>query len=74
MLKIVNGMIAILILILAISAFSIRFLNLPSVLIINFTYLHTLIGYAFFGLILSHLYLNFNWIKANYLSKKNKIK
>jgi len=70
MLKIVNGLIGTLVSILAITAFSIKFLNVYSVFNISFTSLHSSLGIAFFVLILSHIFLNFNWIKANYLSKK----
>lgn len=36
----------------------------------QFRQIHPFMGTTFVVLILIHLYLNFNWIKANYLKKK----
>jgi hypothetical protein len=38
-----------------------------------FELLHETAGKIFIGLLVLHIILNFNWIKANYLKKKTKL-
>ena len=36
----------------------------------QFRQIHPVMGSLFVALVIAHLYLNLNWIKANYLKKK----
>ncbi len=36
----------------------------------TFNQIHPISGLIFVILVIAHIYLNFNWIKANYLKKK----
>ena len=38
----------------------------------SYEIIHGFIGFAMTGLILLHVYLNFGWIKSNYLKKRNR--
>ena len=69
-LRIVNAIIALLVLGLAISGI-VRKLFPALIPYQTFSIMHPLVGFSFVFFICLHIFLNFNWIKANY-SRHNK--
>jgi hypothetical protein len=68
-LRVVNIIIALLVLSLLVSAMT-RKLFPALIPYQTFSLMHPLIGFTFVLFICLHIFLNFNWIKANYLKKK----
>ena len=66
-LKIVNSALAIVFLILVLTA--LFFQSIPYSI---YRVIHPYTGYVFTGLVILHIILNFGWIKNNVLKKKNK--
>jgi len=71
LLRIVNILLALVFLSISVSGI-IQMLSPGTIPYLQFKQIHPLTGMLLIILVLVHVYLNWNWIKANYLKKKSK--